>query len=113
MKAFAHSHFIKLKELVDTDRIATDDWKASEYDALHDLGFELDGLYNMEFEHEETVYGKEKNLELTVYKNDSTWTLEMRGQRTDKKMEKQPTVKREYKEFKNLMRVIHEIFKKF
>lgn len=102
------THLLKLKDLAPTDRISTDDWLAVQYDALHDLGFELDNIYNMEFDHETTVDGKEKHISVSVHKTqDGKWHLELQGKRDGK------IVKREYKKFDTLMNVIHNIFKKF
>ena len=107
MSIIKPSHFIKLKELVKNGKIATDDWVATEYDALHDLGFEIDNLYNMEFEHTEEVKGKEKFLAIRIHRTDDDWVMEVKTNRSN------DFVTRKYKEFKTLMKVIHEIFKKF
>ena len=101
------SNFIKLKELVNTDRVATDDWRATEYDALHDLGFEIDDIYNMDFEHEERVNGKDKFISIRVHRLEDIWIMEIKKKRDGQ------FIKREYKDFKTLMKVIHEMFKKF
>lgn len=97
-----------MKDLSPSDKISTDDWMAVQYDALHDLGFELDNIYNMEFEHNVIVDGIEKYISFLVYKTvDGSWHLELRGKRDGK------TVIRKYKTFKTLLDVIHDIFKKF
>ena len=101
-------HTLTLKNLLENDKIATDDWKATEYDMLHDLEFELDGLFEMNFEHEYIIDGDEKYLSMKVYKNkDKTWTLEIKNNK------EKPGVKRIYKSFNKMMEIIHGIFNKF
>lgn len=68
MSSLKPTHFIKLKELAKSGKIATDDWVATEYDTLHDLGFEIDNLYHMDFEHTEEVKGKEKYLNIKIHR---------------------------------------------
>ena len=101
------THFLKLKELVTSDRVATDDWKAVQYDALHDLGFEIDDIYNMEFEHEERIDGKDKYITIKIHKKEDCWVMEIKTRRDV------GFTKREYKNFKTLIDVIHKIFEKF
>ena len=102
------SHLIKMAELIGGDKIATDDWRATFYDTLRDLDFELDGIYDMSFEHETRRDGKEKYLHMKVYQTKNhSWVLEIKNDR-----EKKP-VKREYKKFQTLSKVVHSIFSKF
>ena len=71
-------HLYSLKGMINTDRVATDDWQVKEYDVLDDLDFELD-QYEMTFKYEYIIAGENKYLHLTVYKKrDGTWVLEIK-----------------------------------
>ena len=61
----------------------------------------------MEFEHEEKVNGKDRYLTIKIHKKEDHWVMEIKT-RKDKEF-----TKREYKDFKTLIDVIHKIFEKF
>jgi len=99
-------NFVKLKDIMETDRISPDHWPLYEWDGLNELDFKSDGDAQMTFEYIDSVDGKEKKLILSTYKKKDGWYLESSVNDKTCKTETFPSNK-------NLMDRIHEIFEKF
>jgi alpha-galactosidase/6-phospho-beta-glucosidase family protein len=102
------THMLSLKELMNTDFIATDDWRAFEFDGLDDLDFELAGINSMTFEYEDVVDGKRKYLYIEVMKKkDNKWTVKIKSQKNQSDAET-----KEFDSYKGMLDYVHSIFQK-
>ncbi len=99
-------NLVKMKDIMESDRISPDHWPLYEWDCLNDLNFKSDNDAQMTFEYVDSINGKEKELKLSTYKKEDGWYLESVVNGTTCKTEK-------FDGNKNLMNRIHEIFQKF
>jgi hypothetical protein len=99
-------HTYSLKGMIQSKWVATDDWLYPQYQALDDLDFKLN-QFEMTFDHEFIRDGEESHLFLKVRKSkNKQWNLEIK-----KKREQKPKVLT-FKDFDDMMNVIHKIFAK-
>ena len=95
-----------LKGILESEYTAPDDWKVHEWEMLDDLGFKIDGNFKMSFEHEESLYGKDRKIEMEVSRKKDGWILERSVDGV-----KQPEEK--FKQHSKLMGRLHEVFSNF